>query len=198
MIASSLMGTKSSEFVIKQGPEVSLQELETSVDFQQLSIHLYGREVPQPRLVAWYGPCAYTYSRLTLPPRTMPPILSELAKIVSEQAEEAFNSVMCNLYRNGSDSVSWHADDEAIFERDPIIASLSIGAPRKFVARHNVTKEKQSWELGHGSLLIMGRGVQPNYQHAIMKTKKSVGPRINLTFRKVPEWVTKIYHTGDK
>ena len=172
-------------FVVKQGPVVPLEDLENSIDFQQLSLKLYGREVLQPRLVAWYGPCAYTYSGLTLPARPMPAVLADLAKIASEQAGEEFNSVMCNLYRDGSDSVSWHADDEPIFGRDPVIASLSFGSPRKFVVKHNTSGEKQSWELGNGSLLVMGRGVQQNYKHTITKTKRAVGKRINLTFRKV-------------
>jgi len=165
-------------------PSIPVADLVSTIAFQQLSLRMYGKDVPQPRLVAWYGPCAYTYSRLTLPAQNLPERLQRLMAVASDLAGERFNSVMCNLYRDGSDSVAWHADDEPEFGGDPVIASMSFGATRRFVVRDNAQKTRTTWDLADGSVLVMGRGVQPNYQHSITKTKKPVGPRANLTFRR--------------
>lgn len=165
-------------------PAVPMAELAQTISFEQLSIRMFGREIPQPRLVAWYGPCAYTYSGLTLPARETPSELAQLITQASDIAGEQFDSVMCNLYRDGSDSVSWHKDDEPIFGGDPVIASMSFGATRRFSIRCDRTRARTSWDLTDGSVLVMGRGVQPNYQHTIGKTRRPVGPRVNLTFRR--------------
>ena len=165
-------------------PTMSLDQLEQEINFHQRSLRIYGKQVLQPRLVAWYGPCAYSYSGSALQAANMPKCLSELSEVVSAIAGESFNSVMCNLYRDGSDSVAWHSDDEVIFGGDPIIASVSFGAVRRFAVRENTTGNRQVWDLEDGSLLVMGKDIQPNYQHTITKTKRQVGKRINLTFRK--------------
>lgn len=165
-------------------PSIPVADLVEAIAFQQLSLRMYGKDVPQPRLVAWYGPCDYTYSRLTLPAQSLPERLQGLMAVASDLAGEQFNSVMCNLYRDGSDSVAWHADDEPEFGGDPVIASMSFGATRRFAVRDNAQKTRTTWDLTDGSVLVMGRGVQPNYQHSIAKTKKPVGQRVNLTFRR--------------
>lgn len=163
---------------------VPVDELENTIAFRQLSVRVYGRVVPQPRLVAWYGPCPYTYSGLTLEAQAAPERLQQLMTAASEVAGENFNSVMCNLYRDGSDSVAWHSDDEPEFGGDPIIASMSFGATRRFAVR-DADRNRTHWDLTDGSLLIMGRGIQPNYQHTVTRTSRPVGRRVNLTFRRV-------------
>ena len=159
-------------------------QLREAIDFRQLSVRLFGRSVPQPRLVAWYGPCPYTYSGLTLPAAPMPAAVERLRARVEELTGHRFNSVLANLYRDGSDSVSWHSDDEPLFGSDPTIASLSFGQARRFLLRSKRCRaEKIEFDLVDGSLLLMGSGVQADWEHAVPKTKLSVGPRINLTFR---------------
>jgi alkylated DNA repair dioxygenase AlkB len=160
--------------------------LERLVPFRQHTIRVYGQEYPQPRLVCWYGPEAYTYSGLTLPAAPMPPLIEDLRARVSRAALCEFNSVLCNLYRDGRDSVSWHADDEPLFGGDPVVASLSFGATRRFVLRSVADRhQKTDYYLKDGTLLIMGPGMQRDYQHALPKTSRPCGARINLTFRRV-------------
>jgi alkylated DNA repair dioxygenase AlkB len=94
--------------------------------------------------------------------------------------------VLLNRYRTGQDSVSWHADNEAIFGENPVIASVSFGETRVFKFKHRRRKGlKASVELTHGSLLIMRGGTQENWLHQIPKTERHVGERVNLTFRTV-------------
>lgn len=164
-----------------------LQSLVQEVNWQEQHITLFGKQVMQPRLTAWYADVglSYTYSKTTFHPMKWIPILEELKNLLSTTINTPFNSVLCNLYRNGSDSMGWHSDDEKELGLDPIIASLSFGAERKFSLRHKQTRLTESLILSHGSLLIMKPGCQSVYQHAVPKTGKLCGPRVNLTFRQI-------------
>lgn len=154
--------------------------------WQQLPISMFGRTVMQPRLLAWYGDHAYTYSGLTLSPRPWTPELLDLKARVEAAAHARFNTVLLNLYRDGSDYMGWHKDDEAELGERPTIASVSLGASRRFLFRHTKSKEKREFLLSHGALLVMAGQTQTYWQHALPKTQKPVGARINLTFR----WIT--------
>lgn len=168
-------------------------ELRTAVPWQQETAKLFGRETPLPRLTSWYGRVAYRYSGLVHEARPWPPLLDELGDKVAEVAFRP-NGVLLNLYRDGQDSVSFHTDDEPIFGPCPVIASLSLGAARRFIFRHNADRgPKVELVLGSGSLLIMAGETQKRWQHAVPKTTKAegeVGPRINLTFRRIVETAT--------
>lgn len=94
-----------------------------------------------------------------------------------------FNSVLANLYRDGRDSNGWHADNEKELGQNPLIASLSLGAERRFDLRHNLTGEKISMPLTSGSLLVMGGELQHFWKHQVAKSTRALAPRINLTFR---------------
>jgi alkylated DNA repair dioxygenase AlkB len=165
------------------------KELQENTAWRQENIKLFGREIAQPRLTAWYGDAgkAITYSGLTLQPRPWTPALLEIKAAVEKAAGTTFNSVLLNLYRSGSDSVGWHADDEAQLGSNPVIASVSFGAERRFDLRHRTLKKlpKTSLLLTHGSLLLMAGPTQHNWQHQIPKTQKPVGGRVNLTFRMI-------------
>lgn len=139
---------------------------------------------PQPRLTASYGDAglAYRYSQVVQVALPWLPVLQEIRKCVQEVAGE-YNYCLLNRYRNGADSMGWHADDER--ELGPVIASVSLGATRGFRLRHNCTRQSLTLPLEHGSLLIMSGTTQRFWQHAIPKTKRHVGERINLTFRQV-------------
>lgn len=165
---------------------VDFNTLRSSVDFVQRSVRVYGKEYPQPRLTRWYGPVPYLYSGLRWESSPLPSLLETIRERVETVTGERFNSVLCNLYRGGQDCVSWHADDEPLFGGDPIVASLSFGASRLFKVRHKQDhSQKMDYVLHDGSLLVMGRGVQPSWQHALPRTKAILGERINLTFRQV-------------
>ena len=112
--------------------------------------------------------------------------LKILLKKIQTVCDHDFNSVLLNLYRNGSDSNGWHADNEKELGMNPQIASFSFGESRFFHFKHRQIKtEKYKIELQNGSLLLMEGKMQSNWLHQIPKTKKSLNPRINLTFRKI-------------
>ena len=112
--------------------------------------------------------------------------LTEIKKRVEKACEATFNSVLLNRYRDGRDSVSWHADDETALGEQPVIVSVSLGASRQFQMKHRFdTSQKCSLTLENGSALVMRGATQQYWLHQIPKTRKIVGERINLTFRLV-------------
>ena len=102
---------------------------------------------------------------------------------VEQVTGHPFNRALVNYYRHGRDSVDWHADDEPELGVEPLVASLSLGAERVFQLRHNQTKERLSVSLPHGSLLLMGAGIQDYWQHRLAKVSGLEQPRVNFTFR---------------
>jgi alkylated DNA repair dioxygenase AlkB len=109
--------------------------------------------------------------------------LLEIKAVAEACADHAFNSVLLNLYRDGRDSVSWHADNEPGLGRNPIIASISLGMTRRFQMKHRQRAERLSLDLPSGSCLVMAGATQHHWLHQVPKTSRPVGPRINLTFR---------------
>lgn len=164
-----------------------LAELTATVAWRQEPIRLFGKQVMQPRLTAWYGdPAAtYRYSGLQLEPLPWLPVLQNLREQVEAAAGTRFNSVLLNLYRSGQDSMGYHADNEPELGLAPAIASLTLGATRtfRFKPRPAVAAEALSLPLTSGSLLLMRGPTQQNWLHALPKTARPVGPRLNLTFR---------------
>ena len=167
-----------------------LTELTATIGWQQQPIRLFGKQVMQPRLTAWHGDAgaAYQYSGLTLDPQPWTPALQQLREQVQAAAGTCFNSVLLNLYRSGQDSMGWHADDEPELGPSPVIASLSLGATRRFRLRPIGPKagalaQPLGLDLPNGSLLLMRGPTQHCWQHALPKTARPTGPRLNLTFR---------------
>jgi alkylated DNA repair dioxygenase AlkB len=162
--------------------------LRTKVMWHQDHLKMFGKLIPVPRLEAWVADegLDYTYSGIHHDPDPWIDELVELRDLSSSHTGTRFNSVLCNLYRDGSDGVDWHADDEPEFGQMPVIASLSLGATRRFDLRrvddHSI---KVELELHHGDLVIMSGTTQTLWRHRVPKTKKPVGERINLTFRTV-------------
>lgn len=152
-------------------------------------VRLFGREHLTPRLCAWYGDAhaRYAYSGQALEPLPWTAALAGVRERLQALLGLAFDSVLCNLYRDGADSMGWHSDDEASLGPQPVIASLSLGATRRFALRHRRRRELGtiSLPLAHGDLLLMAGATQCHWQHAVPKTRRPTGPRINLTFRRV-------------
>jgi alkylated DNA repair dioxygenase AlkB len=175
-------------FLNKEKADLLLQKLLKEVPWQQQNIKLFGKEIPQPRLTAFYAEqgISYTYSGLQLKPNSFSTELWELKQKTQELSGFDFNTCLANLYRHGNDSMGWHADDEKVLGKNPVIASISLGGIRRFQFKHKTNKDlKESIELQHGSLLIMKGSMQHFWKHQLPKTKKEVAPRINLTFRKI-------------
>jgi len=162
--------------------------LRARIHWRQEEIVIFGQRRSVPRLVAWHGdPGAnYRYSGTDHVPEPWTPELERLRARVGELSGAASNAVLLNLYRDGRDGMGWHADDEPELGRDPVIASVSLGAPRRFCLRHRRRKGLAlDLELPHGSLLLMAGPTQHHWLHALPKTRRPVGERINLTFRRV-------------
>lgn len=166
-----------------------LHELIDQVEWKQDQIKMFGKTNPLPRLTAWYGDSdtEYTYSGITNKPTSWTPLLLKLKSAVELQCNTKFNSVLINYYRDGSDHMSWHSDNERELGANPIIASLSFGEKRKFQLKHKSDKglELVTIETDTDSLIIMKGALQEHWKHRITKTSKSIGPRINLTFRSI-------------
>lgn len=148
---------------------------------------IFGKRIVTKRKTAWYAAeeYEYTYSKITRKARLWTPELVELKELIEEVTGREFNSCLLNLYHSGEEGMSWHSDAEAELGKEPAIASLSLGAERKFLLKHKRTKEKISLPLQNGSLLLMAGQTQKNWLHSLPKTKKVQAPRINLTFRKI-------------
>ena len=152
----------------------------------QESITLYGKTCLSPRLTAWHGDPgkSYKYSGIHHSPLPWTAGLTGIRQLVQQAAEVEFNSVLLNLYRSGIDSVSWHADDEPELGRNPVIASVSLGAARTFQLKHKTRRgEKRALVLQNGSCLVMKGSTQHNWLHQVPKEPSAAGQRINLTFR---------------
>jgi len=165
-----------------------MQALITEIDWQQYQIKIFGKTLDQPRLTAYYGEDHpyYAYSNIKLQPIPFTPILLSIKNKIETLTSYQFNGVLLNYYRNGDDSMGWHADDEKELGTNPVIASLSFGASRTFQMHHRFQKStaKQSIILNDASLLVMQGETQHFWKHQIPK-QKNKGPRINLTFRKI-------------
>ena len=150
-------------------------------------IRLFGREIDSPRRSVWIGDAdaVYRYSGTRFVPRPWTPELRALASRLQEAIGAQFNSVLANLYRDGGNGMGWHSDDEPELGPAPVIASLSVGAPRRFAFKARAGDAGLRLVLPHGSLLVMAGETQRLYRHALPKTARLVGPRINLTFRRV-------------
>ena len=154
--------------------------------WQQDSITLFGKTHLQPRLTALYANNSnpYSYSNIIMQPKPFSKSLLEIKEKVETLSQVTFTSCLANLYRNGSDSNGWHADNEKELGVQPVIASVSFGAERYFHLKHRAKKTlKHKIKLEHGSLLLMKGTTQDFWLHQIPKTKKEIGQRINLTFR---------------
>ncbi len=163
-----------------------MQALKTTIQWKQETIQMYGKLLNTPRLTGWYGDNnkTYAYSGKKYDPYQWTPELLFIKQRVDEATGITFNSVLLNDYRNGNDSVAWHADDEPELGLNPVIASVSFGQVRRFDLRHKQDhKLKYSVELENGSLLIMKGDLQHNWEHQVPKSSKAFRERINLTFR---------------
>ena len=160
--------------------------LKDNIQWEQKYYNFSGKKVAQPRLTAWYADSLdikYYYSGLNQVARLWLPELIEIKKLVEIAAQTTFNSVLLNYYRNGKDSVALHADDEKELGKDPVIASLSVGAARLFTLVNK--SESMDYILTNGSLLIMSGTLQTFWEHTIPKDLFCKTGRINLTFRKI-------------
>lgn len=172
------MGPKEADHYFKILKEVT--------PWQQDTIKVFGKTYPQPRLTALFGDNSrpYSYSNIIMYPHMFTAELMELRNRLQRELDVHFTSCLLNLYRNGKDSNGWHADDEKVLGKNPIIASITLGQERYFHLKHKLKKDlKHKLLLEHGSLLLMKGATQHCWYHQIPKTAKLIQERINITFR---------------
>ena len=165
-----------------------LAELREGIAWENHRIRIFGREHASPRLSCWIGDpdASYLYSGTRFEPRPWPAALQPLRERLSRELGVDFNSVLANRYRDGADCMGWHSDAEPELGPAPVIASVSLGAVRRFVLKHRSAPDRKlALELPHGSLLVMRGPTQRHYRHALPRTARPVAERINLTFRRI-------------
>jgi len=190
MIASNILPYDGQAILIHDNcPEFDwptvTQTLTETIPWQTETARLFGRAMPLPRLTAWFGDAAYSYSGILHEPAPLPAILDRLRQRAEALSGTSFNAVLANFYRDGRDSVGWHSDSEAGLGDCPTIASLSLGGTRRFQFRHRKTKETITLELRTGHWLIMAGQTQHSWLHQVPKTTALVAPRVNVTFRQM-------------
>lgn len=175
-----------SPFFSSEESRIFFQTIKDETPWKQEPIKIFGREVMQPRLTAWFGDKSYTYSGITMMPLPWTKTLLKIKEKIEEFSGESFNTALLNFYRNQNDSMGWHRDDERELGKNPAIASISFGETRTFKMRHRKMPDlKLSLEVEDGSFLLMKGASQHHWLHSVARTSKEKEARINITFRKV-------------
>ena len=174
------------------GPMMSAEEasnyyeaLSSGVPWKNDEVVIFGKRIVTARKVAWFGEVSYSYSGTTKEALPWTSELPALKARVEQRCGTTFNSCLLNLYHDGTEGMGWHSDDEKSIERDSCIASVSLGAERKFSFKHKRSGETVSIMLETGSLLVMKGETQTHWLHSLPKSKRVSEPRINLTFRRM-------------
>ncbi|MCU0400181.1 MAG: alpha-ketoglutarate-dependent dioxygenase AlkB [Algoriphagus sp.] len=176
------------EFFEKEQADKLFEQLRDCLSWNQEPIWMFGKQVMQPRMTALYGnpDQPYSYSGISMEALPWTPLLYQIKEKIENFTGCQFTHVLCNLYRDGNDSMGWHRDNEAVLGRNPNIASVTFGVTRPFQLRdYQLKKTKIEVLLNHGSLLMMTGDSQHTWEHQLPKTRRINGPRVNLTFRKL-------------
>lgn len=158
------------------GADLVFAELVARLPWQQREVRMYDRLLPEPRLTAWWRGA----------PGEGPeplPVLADARAALTRHYQRPFDSIGFNLYRDGNDSVAWHADRERKELNDPVVVVLSTGSPRPFQMRPADGGPSRTWQLGQGDLFVMGGACQHRWQHAVPKVAHALGPRLSIMFR---------------
>jgi len=163
------------------------RKLLETIDWKNDEAIIFGKKIITKRKVAWYGESAfsYKYSGIIKTANIFTKELLQLKKIVEKESGETYNSCLLNLYHSGEEGMAYHSDGEKMLKKNGAIASLSLGATRKFSFKHKENKQRIDVILENGSLLVMKEGTQTNWLHRLPPTKRVQAPRVNLTFRTI-------------
>jgi alkylated DNA repair dioxygenase AlkB len=158
------------------GSDLVFAELAGQARWQQRTVHMYDRQVLEPRLTAGWSTDAEDAAT--------PPVLRAMAELLSGRYRVGFDRIWVNLYRDGADSVAWHGDRNRLVMSRPLVATVSLGARRRFLLRRRGTaRTLHRLEPGHGDLVVMGGECQAEWEHTVPKTAKRVGARMSVTIR---------------
>jgi alkylated DNA repair dioxygenase AlkB len=163
------------------------QNLIETIQWKHDEAIIFGKKIITKRKVAWYGASkfSYKYSGVTKTATIFTKELLTLKNIIEKESKETYNSCLLNLYHSGEEGMAYHSDSEKMLKKNGAIASVSLGAERKFSFKHKENKQRIDVVLERGSLLVMKTGTQTNWLHRLPPTKKVFSPRINLTFRTI-------------
>ena len=163
------------------------ESLLNNIHWENERVIMFGKEIVTKRKVAFFSDpsISYRYASKTKIGLPWTNTLITIKNRIESITKESYNACLLNLYHNGEESMGWHSDNEKEIITNSSIASLSLGANRKFSFKHKVSKETMSIELTNGSLLEMKGSVQTHWWHALLKSKKVTDGRINLTFRQM-------------
>jgi len=148
---------------------------------QRRGVQMFDRIVDEPRLSAWW--------RADSGDREPLDILRAMRTLLADRYDEPFDSIGFNLYRDGNDSVAWHGDRHRHVVNNPVIAIVSVGAPRPLRLRPRTRVQRagrvssSAWNLGNGDLFVMGGACQHDWEHCVPKVRRTTGPRLSITFR---------------
>lgn len=167
--------------------QANFHALLSTVPWEHDQAVVFGKRYVTKRKVAWYGDTnfQYTYSRISKRAILWTPELMALKDLVEKLTGATYNSCLLNLYHDGSEGMGWHSDAEKTLQENGAIASISLGAERKFSFKHKASKQRVDIVLQNGSLLLMKGTLQKHWLHRLPPTKKVQAPRINLTFRTI-------------
>ncbi|MDN3452368.1 MULTISPECIES: alpha-ketoglutarate-dependent dioxygenase AlkB [unclassified Psychrobacter] len=178
--------------IVIHDADVRYDTLLTELPWQSDIVTLFGQTHVTTRKIVWMGEkeANYHYSgqvRQTVPwSSTVFQVKQHIEELLAEIGVIAnFNTCLLNYYPSGSEGMGYHADDEKELGHQPIIASLSLGATRKFVLKHKKTQDKVELHLESGQLVVMHGDTQTFWKHTITKTKTVAAGRISLTFRQM-------------
>ena len=159
-------------------------EKSRALEWTRGEIMMYGKKIAVPREESLFGDdYRYEYRGSVIQAKPWPDFLLETRNRIQALSGLTFNFAVGNRYVTGKDSIGWHSDSFPQIGKSPAIASLSLGSTRRFKLRHNESGQVVDYDLESGTLLIMLPGCQEDWQHAVLKTSRPVGERINWTFR---------------
>jgi alkylated DNA repair dioxygenase AlkB len=163
------------------------QDLYNTTFWQHDVSIMFGKRIVTKRRFAWYGDqkYSYQYSKVNRVANIFTEPMLDLKHYIEVLTGAHYNSCLLNLYHSGDEGMAWHNDSERELEKHGSIASVSLGAERRFLFKHRSTAEKVELNLEPGSLLLMRGATQDYWLHSLPKTKKVKEPRINLTFRTI-------------
>jgi alkylated DNA repair dioxygenase AlkB len=175
------------DFLSRAQADAAYAEFHANLRWEHPELVMFGRRVVAARMEAWYGDpgAAYRYSGLDHDPLPWTARLAQMRDRAQQATGSHYNSVLANLYPDGSVGAGWHSDDERALGSQPTIASVSLGAPRRFLFRHKADGDTIEVTLAHGSLLLMSGQTQQCWKHSVPKEKRVRDPRVNLTFRHI-------------
>lgn len=176
--------------VVIDYPSALYYALLTELPWQSDVVTLFGKTHITSRQIVWMGDSTYQYSGHSRQALAWTDTVQHLKHYVEQQLfnigiHTNFNSCLLNYYPSGDDGMGYHADDEKELGHQPVIASLSLGATRKFVLKHKKTQEKVELSLESGQLIVMHGDTQKFWKHTVTKTKTVLDGRVSLTFRKM-------------